>query len=435
MKVKTLSRNQADFTRERPTDLQPVARSTKPSLHPLEKAREYARAVNAVKLDKHFSKPLVGALEGHLDAVCSMAKCPSVLNALATGSCDGEVIQWRLAQREPAWRVRAHRGFTRGLGYAPKGQTLLSCGDDKVVKLWLPASGSREPRAVFSSAHTTVDVDAHWGEQLFVSAGTELQVWDVSRSKPTHGFSWGSGSFTRARFNPVEHSVVLALSSDRGITVHDIRAGSSLRKVTMQTRANACAWNPMEAFNFVLASEDHNLYTFDMRKPSRALMVHEDHVAPVLDVDYSPTGTEFASGSYDRSVRVWGAQDGRSRTVYHTKRMQRIFCVRVSSDARFVVTGSDDTNVRCAALAHAGPRASGARARRAPATLIRPNRRAAPRALSAADCGRPSRTRSLARCCRARSPRRSTARRSSSGTSTCPKSAASRGTSTCPSRS
>ena len=31
---------------------------------------------------------------------------------------------------------------------------------------------------------------------------------------------------------------------------------------------------------------------------------------------------------------------------YHTRRMQRIFCVNFSADARFVLSGSDDTNIR-----------------------------------------------------------------------------------------
>jgi hypothetical protein len=42
-----------------------------------------------------------------------------------------------------------------------------------------------------------------------------------------------------------------------------------------------------------------------------------------MDVDYSPTGREFVAGSYDRSVRVFAYNGGRSREVYHTKRMQR----------------------------------------------------------------------------------------------------------------
>lgn len=37
---------------------------------------------------------------------------------------------------------------------------------------------------------------------------------------------------------------------------------------------------------------------------------------------------------------------GRSRDVYHTKRMQRVFSVRFTGDANYVLSGSDDTNIR-----------------------------------------------------------------------------------------
>lgn len=63
-------------------------------------------------------------------------------------------------------------------------------------------------------------------------------------------------------------------------------------------------------------------------------MIHKDHVSAVMDVSFSPTGQEFASGSYDRTVRVFPHRSGRSREVYHTKRMQRVFCVNFSADAR-----------------------------------------------------------------------------------------------------
>lgn len=43
----------------------------------------------------------------------------------------------------------------------------------------------------------------------------------------------------------------------------------------LQTRSNALAWNPMEAFNFTAANEDCCLYTFDMRKLSSATCVHK----------------------------------------------------------------------------------------------------------------------------------------------------------------
>jgi len=111
-------------------------------------------------------------------------------------------------------------------------------------------------------------------------------------------------------------------------------------------KSNQISWNPMEAFNFTVANEDGNCYTFDMRNLNRVRCAHKGHVGPVLCLDYSPTGQEFATGSYDKTVRIFHNNGGHSREVYHTKRMQRIFQVRFSADSRFLLTASDDTNIR-----------------------------------------------------------------------------------------
>lgn len=112
-------------------------------------------------------------------------------------------------------------------------------------------------------------------------------------------------------------------------------------------RANDIAWSPIEPTTFALASEDHNVYTFDMRNLSGARQIYKDHVSAVMSVDFSPTGQELVSGSYDRTLRIWTLNKGNhSRDVYHASRMQRIFSTLFTQDARFVVSGSDDGNVR-----------------------------------------------------------------------------------------
>lgn len=143
-----------------------------------------------------------------------------------------------------------------------------------------------------------------------------------------------------------EPDVMATAGSDRGIALYDLRTSTPIRKLIMQTKTNSIAWNPMEAFNFTAASEDCNLYTYDMRKLQSASCVHKDFVSAVMDVDYSPTGREFVAGSYDRSVRIFSHNGGHSKEVYHTKRMQRIFAVRFSGDGSYVFSGSDDMNVR-----------------------------------------------------------------------------------------
>ena len=52
MKVKMLSRSEEAFTRSRSGDAPQVFRNADPALHPLEKAKEYGRALQAAKMSK-----------------------------------------------------------------------------------------------------------------------------------------------------------------------------------------------------------------------------------------------------------------------------------------------------------------------------------------------------------------------------------------------
>ena len=42
-----------------------------------------------------------------------------------------------------------------------------------------------------------------------------------------------------------------------------------------------------------------------------------------MDLDYAPSGREFCTGSYDKTVRIYPIDSGVSREVYHGKRMQK----------------------------------------------------------------------------------------------------------------
>lgn len=82
-------------------------------------------------------------------------------------------------------------------------------------------------------------------------------------------------------FAKLEHHIVSSLGDDRNICFYDIRSETPIHKVILKMKSNALSWNPMEAYNFTVANEDHNCYTFDMRHLGTALKVHTDHVAAV----------------------------------------------------------------------------------------------------------------------------------------------------------
>lgn len=65
-----------------------------------------------------------------------------------------------------------------------------------------------------------------------------------------------------------------------------------------------------------------------------------------MDLDYAPTGKEFVTGSYDRTVRIFSIFEGKSREIFHGQRMQKVFAVSYSLDNQYVFSGSDDMNIR-----------------------------------------------------------------------------------------
>ena len=58
-----------------------------------------------------------------------------------------------------------------------------------------------------------------------------------------------------------------------------------------------------------------SLYTFDIRKFKVPIIAHIDHTMAVIDCEYSPTGKEVVSGSYDRTLRIFDVTQVKSRYV------------------------------------------------------------------------------------------------------------------------
>lgn len=194
--------------------------------------------------------------------------------------------------------------------------------------------------------HIILGMDHHYNEPYLITSGDKVELWEENRKEPIRQWSWGADSTHYCKYNSVEVGLFATLSSDRAITLFDMRKPTPLRKVVLAMRSNQLCWNPMEAFKFTVANEDHDLHTFDMRNLEKPLALHKDHTAAVISLDYSPTGAEIVSGSYDKTIRIFPSRSGHSRDVYYTKRMQRITDVIWSLDSKYIVSASDEMDIR-----------------------------------------------------------------------------------------
>lgn len=369
MKVKALSRSSAQCERGNTGDLRQHHVNLNPTQHPHRQAREYTRALQSAKLERMFAKPLIGNLgNGHRDAITCTATSRSSLVPFVSGSVDGEVRVWDLQSRREVREIPlAHTRQVSGVVMMREKQDFLSCGYDGRVRQWqlFPDGSSRvssedednknQPVNTWITNNTSPikSIDHHWNMDQFATASDDgVDIWNPSRSEPIQSYApnklgWGDDSIGVIRYNPAEHCLLAHCSNDRGIGLYDVRANSALQKTILNMRSNALEWNPMEPTNFVVANEDHNCYSFDMRKMDAPTNIHRGHVGPVLCVSWSPTGQEFVTGSYDRTIRIFPHREVRkARDVYHLTRMQRVFTVNYSPDHRFIISGSDDSNLR-----------------------------------------------------------------------------------------
>lgn len=364
MKVKVISRKPSDYIRETKFDIHKLPRNYDPKLHPFELPREYQRALNAVKLDNVFAKPFLGSLEGHSDVVQCMMRHPNSLSTIVSAAADGEVKIWNVPRKKCLASFRAHDGIVRAMCAPIKGGYFFTLDSNANIKQWkldpfmnnvnseenededIVDPDEMEPMNTVIGQTVTMSMDHHWSKNLILTSGEKVELWEETRSEPLKSYSWGCDSTHFIKFNPVEHDIAVSASSDRGITLYDIRKPTPLRRVILEMKSNSISWNPMEAFTFTAANEDYDLYTFDMRNLKKPRQLHKDHIAAVISVDYSPTGREFVSGSYDKTIRIFNCEQGRSREIYHTKRMQRLTSVLWSADNKYILCGSDEMDIR-----------------------------------------------------------------------------------------
>lgn len=298
MKVKTLSRS---ISAHQPagSDVAKQPKNMDASAHPFERAREYKRALNAVKMERMFAQPFICQLgQGHVDGVYQLAKDPSSLNMLASASGDGVVKVWDLESREQKWHASAHANIVKGLTWT-KDQKLLSCGTDRKIHLFDPSTAAESaPLTTFTGASAFTSLSHHRSKNAFAAAsGSNIQIYDLERfSAAPEEYTWPNATDTinAVKFNQVEQSVLASTASDRSVVIWDVRLSTPVTKTVLTFASNGLSWNPMEAFNLAVANEDHNCYIFDVRKFDRALNVLKGHVAVSLHCGYTTLLRSYA---------------------------------------------------------------------------------------------------------------------------------------------
>ena len=269
-----------------------------------------------VRLWSVTSGTLVQTLHGHAQGVMALALSPDG-TLLATAYQDHQVRLWTMATRTQQGVLHGHTDEIEALawGAAPTGERLLLASGDveQKIHLWEPVQGRL--------CQTLAD-HSGWIHAL---AFHPSQGWLVSASGDAQLRRWQI-DYAAGKATPLTPLVVDSVLF-RAVAVHPvapvIAAGCNTGAIYLWQQDHTGAWQ----HPFVL----------------------EGHPNWVTVLTFSPDGEWLASGSYDRTIRLWRWRTGEQVQILHghTDWVWSVaFHPHPTADQCLVASGGSDNSVR-----------------------------------------------------------------------------------------
>jgi WD40 repeat protein len=305
-------------------------------------------AVAAPKEQKSY--PLLYELKGHRGSATCLAFSADG-RTLASGSRDWTVRLWDLRTRRTLAQIPGGRNPISSLAFHPRGR-LLAFATGGEVRLWdrktrrtlrtLRADGWA-PLSVAFSPDGRLLASSWWNRTIrFWSMPDGRQVRSLHESRGPIG--WGSEpAVWSIAFSP-DGRLLASGSGEGALRVWEVATGRGrLLRRCVSSPVQSVAFGPSGG---LLASAEPltgavRLWTMPTGSPS-GVKLPGDQTRHVHALAFSPDGSLLATGSYDRTCRLWSLKTGKSVAVLRGHPMW-VMSVAFSPDGRLLATGGGNS--------------------------------------------------------------------------------------------
>lgn len=339
------------------------------------------------------------SISGHGESILASIFSPATSSLLATGGGDNTARIWDCDTGTPKYTLKGHTSWVLVVSFSPDGKILATGSMDNNVRLWDVKTGEALGRPL--RGHTKWITSLAWepyhqqqrGKPRLASASKDgtVRIWDVPLQRVEETLSGHKGSITCVKWGGVHR--IYTSSQDKTIKVWNTKTWNCLHTLTAHAHwvnhlalstdfvirtayhdhttklpesassedkasaaksrfESAARINGVITERLISASDDNTIFlwqpsSFDPNsnttpKPIARLLGHQKQVN---HVSFSPDGHYIASASFDNSVKLWNATDGKFITTFRGH-VGAVYMCCWSADSRLLVSASKDTTVK-----------------------------------------------------------------------------------------
>uniref|UniRef100_A0A182JJG1 Serine-threonine kinase receptor-associated protein n=1 Tax=Anopheles atroparvus TaxID=41427 RepID=A0A182JJG1_ANOAO len=249
----------------------------------------------------------VGTFEGHKGAVWGVALNESATLA-ASGAADFTGKIWNAVTGEEVHSLQ-HNHIVKTVAFSHDSQYLVTGSNEKLVRVFDLNSEGKALESYAGHAGAVKRALFCRNEKCVISCADDksLRLWDRSSGQEVSRVEFSSHP------NGLELSkdgTILTVTYGHCTAFYEMDTLKQLKEITMPTLVSSASLHP-DKHIFVCGGEDFKMYKYDYITGNE-IESFKGHFGPVHSVSFSPDGELYASGSEDGTLRLWQTTVGKT---------------------------------------------------------------------------------------------------------------------------
>ncbi|KIM23596.1 hypothetical protein M408DRAFT_332227, partial [Serendipita vermifera MAFF 305830] len=283
--------------------------------------------------DAETGEVVAGPFQGHMGRVNSVSFSPDG-RRIVSGSDDWMIRVWDAETGEVvAGPFEGHTALVRSVAFSPDGQRIVSSSFDRTVRIWGVETGEKvaSPFEGHTNLVDSVAFSPNGRRIVSGSADQTVRIWDAEMGEAVaRPFEGHTAWISSVAFSPDGRRIVSG-SDNKTVRVWNAEMGGITPFLELKFGPFQLSLGPWLAKR--------------VRKKV-AVNSFEGHTHSVRSVAFSRDGRRIASGSWDKTIRVWDAETGEVVAGPLQGHTDSVHSVVFSPDGQCIVSVSSGRTVQ-----------------------------------------------------------------------------------------